>query len=143
MQADRTESLKAGVTAAAALGIAFTGILGLHLIWPNLPTSGIWWLHGASALIAGFLFGITYRYIVRQDQNSHLKSGAVLAFGLVRGLAQINPASVTPHLSPSRLLLEVGCSGLIVMESIVLFAVAQLVLEQALSRGWVQPFRGL
>jgi hypothetical protein len=143
MQADRTESLKAGVTAAAAQGVAFAGILGLHLIWPTLPTSGIWWLNGASAIIAGFLFGITYRYIIRQDQNSHLKSGAVLAFGLVRGLAQINPASITPNLSPLTLLLEVGRSGLIVIESIVLFAVAQLVLDQALARGWVQPFRGL
>ncbi|NJN88715.1 MAG: hypothetical protein HC881_23575, partial [Leptolyngbyaceae cyanobacterium SL_7_1] len=47
-------------------------------------------LQGAIALATGFLFGVSYRYIVRQDENSHLKSGAILAFGIIRGLAQID-----------------------------------------------------
>jgi hypothetical protein len=151
LQAERIESLKAGIVAAAAMGVALAGILGLGWSLPigTGPTS-IWWLEGASALIAGFLFGITYRYIVRQDQNSHLKSGAILAFGLVRGLAQISPMIAEglrpidgPLLLDSVLLLDVGRCGLIVLESIVLFATAQLALDQALHRGWVQPFQGL
>jgi hypothetical protein len=36
---------------------------------------------------SGFLFAVTYRYIIRNDDNSHLKDGAVLAFGIVRCLA--------------------------------------------------------
>jgi hypothetical protein len=149
LQAERIESLKAGVIAAAAMGVALAGIWGLRLPIGPGPTR-IWWLEGASALIAGFLFGITYRYIVRQDQNSHLKSGAILAFGLVRGLAQISPMiaeglqQINGPLPLDRaLLLDVGRCGLIVLESITLFAVAQLALDQALNRSWVQPFKGL
>jgi ammonia channel protein AmtB len=57
----------------------------------NLPnfTSTVSVVNVAIASISGFLFAVTYRYIVRDDQNPHLKSGAVSAFGLVRGLAQI------------------------------------------------------
>ena len=35
------------------------------------------------------LFGVTYRYIIRSDKNPQLKAGGILAFGLVRGLTQI------------------------------------------------------
>jgi hypothetical protein len=41
----------------------------------------------AIAAMSGFLFAVTYRYIIRNDDNSHLKDGAVLAFGIVRCLA--------------------------------------------------------
>jgi hypothetical protein len=150
LQAERIESLKAGVIAAAAMGGALAGIWGLRLPIGAGPTTSIWWLEAASALIAGFLFGITYRYIVRQDHNSHLKSGAILAFGLVRGLAQISPMIAEglrsidgPLPLNAALLLDVGRCALVVLESIVLFAFAQLALEQALNRGWVQPFQGL
>ena len=40
----------------------------------------------AGVLVSCFLFGLTYRYIVRRDlENTNLKAGAVAAFGLVRG----------------------------------------------------------
>ena len=48
----------------------------------------------ASALVSGFLFGVTYRYIIRNDRNSHLKDGAVIAFGLVRGLAFLEATAI-------------------------------------------------
>jgi hypothetical protein len=78
------------------------------------------------------LFGVTYRYIIRTDVNSHLKSGAVLAFGLVRGFAQV----------------EVGLSlqgtlealALLATESIVMFAIARLLLDWSLQQGIVKPF---
>jgi hypothetical protein len=36
------------------------------------------------------LFGVTYRYIIQEDSNPQLKAGAVLAFGLVRGLTVLD-----------------------------------------------------
>jgi hypothetical protein len=46
-------------------------------------------LSGIILGFSGFLFGVTYRYIIRVDTNPHLKTGGILVFGLVRGLTQI------------------------------------------------------
>lgn len=46
-------------------------------------------MSGAIAFFSGLLFGVTYRYLIRSDKNPQLKAGGVLAFGLVRGLTQI------------------------------------------------------
>jgi hypothetical protein len=90
-----------------------------------------------SAVIAGFsgfLFGVTYRYIIRVDKNSHLKSGAVFAFGLVRGLTQIEFGwsfnnAILPFL-------------ILAAESIFWFALAVTFLDLAISLTWLKPFIG-
>ena len=142
--AERIESIKAGVVASLSVAIAFCGaslINRLILATRFEPLAGLqvsavgvsFLLSGAIAAIAGVLFGITYRYVVRQDQNSHLKSGAVLAFGLVRGLAQIDVGVMTQgSLLPFVVL---------ALESILLFAVARIVLDRAMNEGWVRPFK--
>lgn len=143
--AERLESLKAGLLGALAAGLMF-GVLTLGHRWLSfrvaplealsIGTTG--WLvliSGAIAVISGFLFGVTYRYIIRQDQNPHLKDGAVLAFGLVRGLA-----IAEEHLhEPIALLPLVALE----IESLVLFASVRLVLEKALAAGWLKPFGSL
>ncbi|OKH26737.1 hypothetical protein NIES593_01420 [Hydrococcus rivularis NIES-593] len=86
----------------------------------------------AIALLSGFLFGVTYRYIIRNDGNSHLKDGAVLAFGLVRGLASIETSDY--------LVLGVWLPTALGVESVFCFAIARLVLDLALSCGWIEPF---
>lgn len=90
-----------------------------------------------SAVIAGFsgfLFGVTYRYIIRVDKNSHLKSGAVFAFGLVRGLTQIEFAgSFNNAILPGLILAA---------ESIFWFALAVTFLDLAISLTWLKPFIG-
>lgn len=41
------------------------------------------------------LFGVTFRYVIRRDlDNSHLKSGAVAAFGFVKGNTILITASI-------------------------------------------------
>jgi hypothetical protein len=145
--AERIESLKAGLLGAAIATFTFSlmtlsdRILLNFSVWHEtrqVPVFFSDWLvapeliSGAIAALAGFLFGVTYRYIVRQDDNPHLKSGAVLAFGLVRGLAQVD--TVLAHQSdPLPLVILAG-------ESILLFAIAQVGLEVALRQGWVKPF---
>jgi hypothetical protein len=133
--AERLESLKAGSFSAIAAAIIFSSLTLLHGFLPDfLPLSqppatltslGI---KGAIAVLSSFLFGITYRYIVRQDQNPHLKSGAVLAFGLVRGLAQVELLWQTPAIG----------LAVLVGESLLLFAGDRLLLDWALSRAWLK-----
>jgi uncharacterized membrane protein len=128
---ERIESIKAGGVAAIAIALFLPlTLLNRYL----LPLS--WqldWVSSAIAIAAGFLFGITYRYIVRQDDNSHLRSGAVLAFGLVRGSAQIDIALKTQN----SLLPFVAMA----VESLAMFAIARLALEMAMRQTWIKPFR--
>ncbi|MDX2215809.1 MAG: hypothetical protein SFY66_21275 [Oculatellaceae cyanobacterium bins.114] len=136
---ERIESLKAGTVGAIATGLA---AFVLALIVPLFQEKVSWGLtiqlstllEGAIALVTGFLFGVSYRYIVRQDDNSHLKSGAILAFGVIRGLAQIDL-----HVDAIALdqLIDWGS---VVMQNIVLFAIAQQVLNLAIAQKWVKPF---
>jgi hypothetical protein len=140
IETERIESLKAGGLATLAVFPTWVMLTGSHYwagrLLSDLALVGVWprLISGAIALVAGFLFGITYRYVIRQDQNSHLKSGAVLAFGLVRGLAQIE-GSLAQTVAPLSLLLMVG-------ESCLLFAVAQWSLDGAIGQGWLQPLGG-
>jgi hypothetical protein len=143
-ESDRIESLKAGTCGALAAAITFSALLvtnssilavGFELLRElrvdNLALTEAIGL--AIAAISGFLFGVTYRYIVRGDRNPHLQSGAVLAFGLVRGLAQVDAGL---HTQANLWLL-----GVAALESILLFAIARLALDLAIGRGWVKVFQ--
>lgn len=141
--AERIESLKAGTLAALSVCVAFAAIarvnnqvlatqfaslssLQITSMEANLLISG------AIAILAGFLFGVTYRYVIREDQNPHLKSGAVLAFGLVRGLAQVDVGfNLQGTLWPS---------GVLAIESVCLFAIARYTLDFAIQQNWVKRF---
>jgi len=136
---ERLESLKIGLLAASVALLSF-GLLdqGVLLLPPLASllthTRGIGTIGLTAAIVglSGFLFGVTYRYVVRRDRNPHLKSGVVLAFGLVRGLAQLETgvrlAEVLPLL------------GWLVVESLLLFAIVGAVVDVALTTGKVTPF---
>lgn len=139
---ERIESLKAGILGAVAAAMAFGTfvLLNTYGLDHQLPMTGLstaqhvtsLMLSGAITKLSGFLFGVTYRYIIRQDKNIHLRSGAVLAFGLVRGLAQVDVAY--PQTAWLPLVLMVG-------ESMLLFAIVRIVLDWALAQQWVKPFQ--
>jgi len=137
--AERLESLKAGAISAISALVAYSSLALASLWLTHFQEGEIAWsgtglgISSSIALLNGFLFGVTYRYIIRADQNPHLKSGAVLAFGLVRGLAQVEGA---PQLWESPWL-----AGLQVIESIGLFITARLVLDWAMQRGWLKAFK--
>lgn len=130
-QTDRLQSLKAGLIGAGAIAL-FLPVSWLLTIWllPNQTVLG--WaiaLHAGSALVAGFLFGVTYRYTVRQDDNGQLKSGTVTAFVLIRGLAiATGQWDAFPDLWQAAFGLA---------ESVGLFAIAALALELAMTQGWL------
>ncbi|MTJ46782.1 hypothetical protein [Dolichospermum sp. UHCC 0259] len=143
LMAERLESLKAGVIGSVSLGLAFLSTSFINVLWldkyfPLVSYDKIdivnlqMLLNGVIAGFSGFLFGVTYRYIIRADANPHLKTGGVWAFGLVRGLTQIE---VGWHINNAVLpfLILAG-------ESILWFALAAFALDTAILRKWLKPF---
>ncbi|EKV01701.1 hypothetical protein Lepto7375DRAFT_3879 [Leptolyngbya sp. PCC 7375] len=135
MDQERVESIKAGGLAA----LTGTGVSAMlialhpHLLSASALTTGI--LRVAVATVCAFLFGVTYRYIVRNDSNPHLRSGAVGAFALTRSLGQLE--SITPP--------DLALSGALplavpIVESFGLFICIRLVLDWGLKQQWFQPF---
>jgi hypothetical protein len=133
---ERIESIKAGSLSGMAASITYGTIFGIDrfLSSGHLPALTSFALEVAIAAAGGFLFGITYRYIIRTDRNDHLNSGAVLAFGLVRGLAKVNIDEFD--------LAGVESNGVILIENILLFTIARYLLDYALVAQWISPFKG-
>jgi hypothetical protein len=131
---ERLESLKAGALASLAFISLVVLSQGLsHFL--GLASYPLSFLSLGSSLLSGFLFGVTYRYIIRRDQNSHLRDGAVLAFALVRAGGYGD--GLTDWLQQGPLL------ALFVLESIIGFAVARSGLDLALARQWLRPFSSI
>lgn len=140
LQAERYESLKAGLLAALSFSVVYAvativntftlaprwDILNLLAAAPGVPLL----LKIGSAGVNGFLFGVTYRYIVRGDRNPLLNDGAVLAFTLVRSLALLE--------DPQKLSIEV--LGIFALESLLCFLCARYTLDFAFQHLWVKPF---
>ncbi|MBD2142219.1 hypothetical protein H6F39_12845 [Anabaena sp. FACHB-1250] len=143
LMAERLESLKAGVIGSISLGLAFLSTSLINVLWLYKYFSLVGYhtinmvslqvlLSGVIAGFSGFLFGVTYRYIIRVDTNPHLKTGGILAFGLVRGLTQIEVGwNINNPLLPFLIL---------VAESILWFALAAFALDTAILRKWLKPF---
>ena len=146
---DRQESIKSAVLAAIVTGIAALILAGgnhilassassfslnlLEALHPQTLVHLELWTGAADVAIAmfsGALFGITYRYIASQQDNPHLRSGAVGAFGLVRGLALLEMGWVQGE--AWLVLLVLG------IESLVLFAIAAAILDICFQRNWVK-----
>jgi hypothetical protein len=133
---ERIESVKAGSLGGIATGIAYGIFIGIERslsMGYSLPLVNMA-VELAMAISSGFLFGVTYRYIIRTDRNDHLNSGAVLAFGLVRGLAKLNVRELD--------LDRMWFNGVVVAENMLLFAVARYILDYALTARWISPFKG-
>ncbi|MEO1342347.1 MAG: hypothetical protein AAFV28_14675 [Cyanobacteria bacterium J06635_13] len=137
---ERIESVKAGIVGAGAFSIAELVFLVVKdliislLLKPDATPFVFHWswaIELAVGAVSGFLFGVTYRYTIRSDRNSHLNDGAVLAFGLVRGLALIEKNLV---------LSELLSLGGLVLQSIICFAIARTALDLALARKLIKPF---
>lgn len=125
---ERGESLKAGVGGA----FSFTLVCTLATIinaFLDVPTLGGRLGLGA-ALGCGFLFGITYRYVVRADTNAFLRQGAVFAFGLTRAAGAI---------ASEESWLIWGLNG---AEGLAGYTAAAAAIDIALARGWLQPAGG-
>ncbi|MEO1404532.1 MAG: hypothetical protein AAFV72_25230 [Cyanobacteria bacterium J06635_1] len=131
---ERIESVKAGLIAAIAGGLTALFFWGIKITFTDASLTPESILTIAIPIFCAFLFGITYRYIIRQDANPHLRSGALGAFALVRGLSQIEATwgDALPLMSYAVML----------GESFGLFAIAQLAIDWAIGQEFVKPFGG-
>lgn len=140
---ERLESLKAaclGGTCGGGISVAektvnilLTSSQGIVGLSPTLSLVSLALLVNiAINTLSGALFALTYRYAVRGDNNPQLKAGVVLAFSLVRGLAQVDVGSaIAQKFWP----FFAACG-----ESFLLFAVTALGLTIAQQWQWVNPF---
>lgn len=135
---ERIESGKAAAVAAAAgtaasLPLAVTGGLG--------PVAGL--LGCGTVLLTCLLFGVTYRYALRQDvNNTQLKGGVVAAFGLARALGAadvIQNTAAEAGVSPFSLAV-IAKGALFAGESMLAVGFAAMAVEYAFSTGFVKPF---
>jgi hypothetical protein len=140
--AERIESLKAAILGGLSLALTYCAIALLHSLLLSTPAPALSLLDVqvnitllikvAIAFLSGFLFGVTYRYAIRDDQNPQLKAGVVFAFGLVRGLAVIEGQ---PDITDT-----FWVWGILVSESLIEFAIARFTLDWAIQRRWIKPF---
>lgn len=145
LMAERLESLKAGIIGglSGCFAFAIASLLNTLVLAKYFQTLASlqsdvnwdWWVSGAVATFTGFLFGVTYRYIIRSDQNPQLKVGGVLAFGLVRGLTQIELgwnsfSTIWPFV-------------VLAFESVLWFGIAAIALDIAIQLHWVKPFSSI
>jgi hypothetical protein len=129
---ERLESLKAGIVSGivtTTIWIASALAAGPRL---GLDRPGLFLAAGIAGF-SGFLFGVTYRYVIRHDRNPHLQSGAVGAFALVRGLAQIEPLLRQESIPWELALILLG-------QNMVMFTVARWGLDGLSDRGWLSRF---
>ncbi|KAG7546378.1 hypothetical protein ISN44_As12g017450 [Arabidopsis suecica] len=132
---ERLESAKAAVIAAAVgtiaeLPFALSQVSSIEQL--VLPL-GI-------AFASCALFGVTFRYAVRRDlDDSHLKSGAVAAFGFVKGLGMLSRG---PPLELSwESLFSHGIDGaVLVSQSVLIFAFASIGLDFCFKLKLLRPF---
>lgn len=140
--AERLESLKAAILASFGAIFAFT-VINLIQIKFSIFSSTFdlhWWLSAAIVLFSGFLFGVTYRYIIRDDNNFQLKAGGVMAFALVRGLVQAENklAMVSDINDIFSLALPLA---VVLAENIFLFGLASILLDVAIQNSWIKTFK--
>ena len=137
---ERIESVKVGIVGAGAFAVAelvllfVKSILASTMTEYGLATITIDWqllIQIGIGMVSGFLFGVTYRYVIRDDHNSHLNDGAVLAFSLVRGLAFVES---------NLILSELVSVIFLIVQSIICFAIARFMIDFALTRKLIKPF---
>ena len=139
---ERIQSAKVGVAATLAGAIADAPIALLTQTQAFQPQ---WEFdHDALALTLA-LFGVVYRYAVRNDDNPMLKQGVVGAFVLTRALSALT-------VSPQCTALPLSCGlplgyldwkmiaqlTLTSVESAIAFGVAALALEFGFDKGWLR-----
>ena len=147
--ADRLESFKAGFLGAIASVFAFFAIALLHHFLQNFLTVQLiisFELGNPFILLiklgmigfSGFLFAVTYRYIVRRDRNSHLKSGAILAFACIRSFSAIDRDLPALTLLP---LVQLALAiAILLLENVAWLAIVQSLLETAIQHKWIAAF---
>lgn len=132
--AERSQSAKAALVSAVA-GTLLTAPLFLS----QSGASSLVALESVGGVFVSCLvFGVTYRYALRDDLgNRQLKGGVVGAFGLARGLGA---ADVYLHGSDAGAVASWAEAALLAGEAVLTFALAGAALEVAFEKDVIKPF---
>ena len=132
--AERLQSAKAALVSAVA-GTLLTAPLFLS----QSGASSLVALESVGGVFVSCLvFGVTYRYALRDDLgNRQLKGGVVGAFGLARGLGA---ADVYLHGSDAGAVASWAEAALLAGEAVLTFALAGAALEVAFEKDVIKPF---
>jgi hypothetical protein len=150
---DRIASLKAAAIGSIALCISR---LLLEWIWPQ---GGVDWAQldlWLGTALCGGVFGLTYRYTLRQELDIHLTTGTIAAFAITRAAGQWESLRAEGELDGvwSRVFdgLVAGEWGVIVPIGVLIgrlmivngvpFGVAAVVLDGVFAQGWVDRCAG-
>ena len=137
---ERIESAKTGVVGALAASLAAAPV-GFVVGGGGVPQ---WEFDVDQLSLMGFLFGLVYRYAVREDESPELRMGVVAAFALTRGvgLVRVSPGCDAIPLSCGAPLgyldwamLDQLASGVAV--STVAFGAAAAAVDYGARRGWL------
>lgn len=135
---ERLESGKAAALAAAG------GLVGALPFLLSAATPGLQGLLSLAASAAAcMLFGVTYRYAVRQDStNLHLRGGAVAAFALVKALGAADVIQATAESGEVLSLSVIGNSALYAAQCMLVFGFAAAAVEAGFSNSIVKRMAG-
>lgn len=147
---ERIESVKAAVLSAVGGSLAAAPVSVVEAL-ANGGAGGFdgqWEFNTDMLAVELFLFGVCYRYCVREDGNPMLKQGVVGAFAIERTLSLIRipascsalPLSCGPPLGYVSwdMIYQAAGAGL---PSFVAFGAGALLLEVAFEENWVGRFR--
>jgi hypothetical protein len=154
---DRIASLKAAAVGAIALCMSR---LLLEWMWPQGDLGGegldLGLDLGLGTALCGGVFGLTYRYTLRQERDIHLTTGAIAAFGITRAAGQWEGLRAWADLDGiwGRIWDSLGAgewgaimpigvlmSRLMIVNAVP-FAIAALVLDGVFAQGWVDRCAG-
>lgn len=97
-------------------------------------------LHTTIIFIGCALFGVTFRYTIRRDiDNFQLKTGTSAAFGVIRGLAELE-AGKHLELNKASFISHAIDGVLFVSESISIFLAAAIALDFCFKMRLLSPF---
>ncbi|KAG9452622.1 hypothetical protein H6P81_005526 [Aristolochia fimbriata] len=134
-QVERFESVK-----AAAVSAIVGTLAGTPLLLPTVATESELFLHLGVILVSCALFGVTFRYTVRRDlDNIQLKTGTSAAFGLIKGLAELE-AGPPLEFSTGSFVAHVLDGAVYVSQSLLTFLFASIALDYCFKLGILSPF---
>ncbi|XP_068651239.1 uncharacterized protein [Aristolochia californica] len=134
-QVERFESVK-----VAAVSAIVGTLAGTPLLLSKVATGAELFLHLGVILVSCALFGVTFRYTIRRDlDNVQLKTGTSAAFGLIKGLAELE-AGPPLEFSSGSFVTHVLDGALYVSQNLLIFFFAAVGLDYCFKLGILSPF---
>ncbi|KAI0514298.1 hypothetical protein KFK09_010333 [Dendrobium nobile] len=134
-EVERLESIK-----AASISSIVGTLASLPLSLYQATSFTVFALHTTIIFIGTALFGVTFRYTIRRDiDNFQLKTGTSAAFGIIKGLAEIE-AGKPVELNLGSFVSHSIHGAVSVSENIIIFTAAAIALDFCFKMRLLSPF---